>query len=97
MSVGLGVVLGSLELDLEPLGSDGESVHGGDGGGGGDRSVVGDEAEALGQVRLLVDEDLQRHFTLANRSVELPTLEGDLGMLSSLSKRNLRTRNSGGS
>ena len=43
-SVGLGQLLGPLQLDLESLGADLEAVHGLDGGHGAHGVVVGDEA-----------------------------------------------------
>lgn len=47
-------------MDLQPLGADLKTVHRLDGRVGRVRIVVGHEAEALGQVGLLIDEHLGR-------------------------------------
>lgn len=54
----LGGVLGPLELHLQSLRADLEAVHGLDGGLRRGTVVERNEPEALGQVRLLVDEHL---------------------------------------
>jgi len=51
-------ILGPLQLDLEPLGADLVAVHGLDGGVGCFVGGERDESKALGEVCLLVDEDL---------------------------------------
>jgi len=56
--VGLAVALGTLELNLQSLHADLESIHGGDGSLGRHGCVVAHEPEALAEVGLLVDEDL---------------------------------------
>lgn len=58
--VRLGHVLGFLQLHLEPFRADLEAVHPLDRSIRGRGRVKGHEAEALGQIRLLVDEHLGR-------------------------------------